>query len=195
MKIIILSDIHDNVWALNAILQTNQANECDLMICCGDLSSPFIIELMATYGKPVHIVLGNNDCDIAAMTGKLAKFPHIRIHGEYYRDELGGKTIAVNHYPDRAQKLADLQAYDLVCYGHDHDAKSYLSGKTLKLNPGAVMGYNGGTLKDVPSSFMIYNTDTGEVEAIKISDYYTTNNRPIVEIWKELSIKADVSSE
>lgn len=192
MKIIILSDIHDNVWALKAILQTNQATECDLMVCCGDLSSPFIIELLATYGKPVHIVLGNNDCDVAVMISKLAKYTQIKIHGEYYRDELDGKTIAVNHYPDKAQKLADLQTYNLVCYGHNHEAKSNLFGKTMMLNPGAVMGFNGGTLMDIPSSFMIYNTDTEAVEAMTISDYHTTGSRATVEKWESHSISAVV---
>jgi uncharacterized protein len=190
MKILVLSDIHDNIWALKSILQTNQARECDLMICCGDLNAPFIIDLLATYNKPVHIVLGNNDCDVATMVGKLAKFPQIKIHGEYYRDEIGGKTIAVNHYPDKAQKLADLQNYDLVCYGHNHEAKTNFSGKTLMLNPGAVMGFNGRTLEEIPSSFMTYNTDAGEVQAFKILDYHQTGSKPSVEEWEEHSISA-----
>ena len=168
MKILLLSDIHDNIWALKTILQSPQAAEADVLICGGDLCSPFIIDLLSGFKKTVHIVLGNNDCDVAAMIGKLAKYPNIKIHGEYYRDELDNKTIAVNHYPEKAQKLLQLQAYDVVCYGHDHSIFVRQEGKTLLLNPGAVMGFNAMQLKDIDSSFMVYNTRTHAVDAYRI---------------------------
>jgi len=169
MKILLLSDIHDNVWALQTILQSQQAADADVLISCGDLCSPFIIDLLAAFKKPVHSVLGNNDCDVAAMVGKLAKYPHIKIHGEYYRDELDNKTIAVNHYPDKAKKLLQLQAYDIICYGHDHSIFAKTEGKTLLLNPGAVMGFNAMELRDVDSSFMVYYTRTNAVEAYRLT--------------------------
>jgi putative phosphoesterase len=169
MKILLLSDIHDNVWALQVILQSQQAVEADVLICCGDLCSPFIIDLLAVFKKPVHTVLGNNDCDVAAMTGKLPKYLNVKIHGEYYRDELDNKTIAVNHYPDKAQKLLQLQAYDVVCYGHDHSIFAKNEDKTLLLNPGAVMGFNAMQLKDIDSSFMIYNTRTNAVDSYRLN--------------------------
>ncbi len=169
MKILLLSDIHDNIWALKNILQSPQAAKAEVLICCGDLCSPFIIDLLSVFQKPVHIVLGNNDCDVAAMTGKLPKYPNIKIHGEYYRDELDNKTIAVNHYPENAQKLLQLQAYDVVCYGHDHSIFSKNEGKTLLLNPGAVMGFNAMQLKDIDSSFMVYDTRTNAVEAYRLA--------------------------
>lgn len=169
MKILILSDIHDNVWALQTILQSKQAAEAEMLICCGDLCSPFIIDLLAAFKKPVHIVLGNNDCDVEHMIEKLAKYPHIKIHGEYYRDELDNKTIAVNHYPEKAEKLLQLQVYDLVCYGHNHSIAATLQGKTLLLNPGAVMGFAPAVLKDIDSSFMVYNTRNNAVEAWRLN--------------------------
>jgi len=175
MKILLLSDIHDNVWALRVILQSQQAAEADVLICCGDLCSPFIIDLLAAFKKPVHTVLGNNDCDVAAMTGKLAKYSNVKIHGEYYRDELDNKTIAVNHYPDKAQKLLQLQAYDVVCYGHDHSIFTKHEGKTLLLNPGAVMGFNAMRLTDINSSFMVYNTRLSDVQAYRFARNATTN--------------------
>ncbi|MFT4153355.1 metallophosphoesterase family protein [Parafilimonas sp.] len=168
MKILLLSDIHDNVWALKTLLQSKQAAEADVLVCCGDLCSPFMIDLLSACKKPVHIVLGNNDCDVAAMTGKLSKYPGIKIHGEYYRDELDNTTIAVNHYPENAQKLVQLQAYDVVCYGHDHSIFVRQEGKTLLLNPGAVMGFDARQLKDIDSSFMVYNTRSNAVDAYRI---------------------------
>ena len=169
MQILILSDIHDNIWALKTILQSQQAAEAGVLICCGDLCSPFIIDLLGAFKKPIHIVLGNNDCDVEHMVGKLSQYPHIKIHGEYYRDELDNKTIAVNHYPEKAEKLVQLQAYDVVCYGHDHSIFIQQEGKTLLLNPGAVMGFAPRELKDIDSSFMVYNTRIHSVEAYRLT--------------------------
>lgn len=188
MKILLLSDIHDNVWALQTVLKSQQANEANALICCGDLCSPFIIDLLSAFNKPVHIVLGNNDCDVAAMMGKLPKYSNIKIHGEYYRDELEAKTFAVNHYPEKAQKLVELQVYDVVCYGHDHAIFAKYAGKTLLLNPGAVMGFNAMQLKDVHSSFMVYNTLTDEVEAYKLTNYLKNETEPSIVRWNEYCI-------
>lgn len=188
MKILLLSDIHDNVWALQTILKSQQANGADALICCGDLCSPFIIDLLSAFKKPVHTVLGNNDCDVAAMTGKLSKYPIIKIHGEYYRDELKAKTFAVNHYPEKAQKLMELQIYDVVCYGHDHAIFAKHLGKTLLLNPGAVMGFNAMQLKDIHSSFMVYNTLTDEVEAYRLTNYLNNKTDTAIVRWDEYCI-------
>jgi putative phosphoesterase len=182
MQILVFSDIHDNVWALQTILQSPQAAKADAIICCGDLCSPFIIDLLSVFKKPVHIVLGNNDCDVAAMTGKLPKYPCIKIYGEYYRDELGNKNFAVNHYPDKAQKLLQLQAYDVVCYGHDHSIFAKQEGKTLLLNPGAVMGFNAMKLQDIDSSFMLYNTINNSVEAYHFNIKESRND---IVTWEE----------
>ncbi len=40
MRIVILSDIHDNVWKLAAALDAVR-NNTDAMLRCGDLCSPF----------------------------------------------------------------------------------------------------------------------------------------------------------
>jgi len=183
MQILILSDIHDNIWALQTILQSPQAAKADALICCGDLCSPFIIDLLSGFKKPVHIVLGNNDCDVAAMTGKLSRYPFIKIHGEYYRDELDNKTFAVNHYPEKAQKLLQLQAYDVVCYGHDHSILAKQKDATLLLNPGAVMGFNAMQLQDIDSSFMMYDTRTNKAEA-----YRLRRDEPGITRWDEFCI-------
>ena len=69
----------------------------------------------------------------------------------------------------KAQKLLQLQVYDVVCYGHDHAIFAKMEGKTLLLNPGAVMGFNAMQLKDIDSSFMVYDARTHAVEAYRLS--------------------------
>lgn len=165
MKLTILSDIHDNVWNLQKVLDSPEVQKTDALLCCGDLCAPFIIKLMGQgYAKPIHIVLGNNDGDVASFIRAAASFPNIRLHGEYFRGEFGGKTIAMNHYPDKGRLLAESGQYDIVCYGHDHQLnRGEKVGSTLLINPGAVMGYNGAKLEDITATYIILDTETLKV--------------------------------
>ncbi|MCO6489876.1 MAG: YfcE family phosphodiesterase [Phaeodactylibacter sp.] len=165
MKLTILSDIHDNVWNLKKALAGPAVQQTDALLCCGDLCAPFIIRLLGEgYARPIHIVLGNNDGDVASIIRVADNFEHVHLHGEYFRGEFGGRTLAMNHYPIKGRILAESGQYDVVCYGHDHQLnRGEKTGNTLLLNPGAIMGYNGAALKDIPATYMVL--DTGTLEA------------------------------
>lgn len=164
MKIAILSDIHDNVWNLFKAIEMPELQNTDALLFCGDLCAPFIIKLMGQgYSKPIHMVLGNNDGDVAAIISNASNFGNIHIHGEYFRGELDGKTFAMNHYPDKARILAENGNYDVVCYGHNHTLAEEQLGNTLLINPGPIMGFHGGQLKKVAASFMIMDTQALKV--------------------------------
>lgn len=172
MKLTILSDIHDHVWNLQKALATPAVQETDALLCCGDLCAPFIIKLLGQGypGRPIHIVLGNNDGDVASIINVAKGFPDIHIHGEYFRGEFGGQTLAMNHYPDKARILAEEQMYDIVCYGHNHEISTKVNiGKTLLINPGTLMGYHGGKLTEAPVSFVTLDT-----ERMEPSEHYLT---------------------
>jgi predicted phosphodiesterase len=61
-----------------------------------------------------------------------------------------------------AEGLAALGAYDLVCHGHDHQARAEQIGNTLLVNPGEIMGWKG------RSDCAIYDTESGRVERIEL---------------------------
>ena len=167
MKIAILSDIHDHVWNLESALSRPELQDTDTMLFCGDLCAPFVIKLLGQgYTQPIHTVLGNNDGDLAAIFANAKNFNHIHIHGEYFRGELGGKTIGMNHYPDKARMLAENGGYDLVCYGHNHTLAQDQIGDTLLVNPGAIMGFHGGRLEDIEPTFLFLETDSMQTEVI-----------------------------
>ncbi len=169
MKITILSDIHDNIWNLKKALSTAELQDTEVMLFCGDLCAPFIVKLLGQgYAKPIQMVLGNNDGDVAAIITNANNFPNIRVHGEYFRGDFGGKNVAVNHYPDKARLLAENEGYDIVCYGHNHTLAEETVGSTLLLNPGAIMGFHGGSLKDITPSFMVLDTNSMQTEVVLI---------------------------
>ena len=160
MLIGILSDIHDNIWALDDALE--ELSACDALLCLGDLCAPFT---MAAIGKgfagPVYTAWGNNDGDKVHISRQADNHEHVQIKGDVCFVELGGRRIAMTHYPELAEALAQGGQYDLVCHGHDHERRIVQGEKTVLLNPGEVMGRFG------VRSVAVYDTEEGKARLIE----------------------------
>jgi len=157
MKIAILSDAHDNIWKLEEVLQ--QLEGVGALLFCGDFCAPFSLAAIAEgFAGPVHVVFGNNDGDQWLLTRNANRADNVTLHGTFAALELGGKRIAVTHYPQVAEGAAASGLYDLVCYGHNHTRQIERVGDCLKVNPGEVMGRFG------VSSYAVYDTETGDAE-------------------------------
>jgi putative phosphoesterase len=167
MRIAILSDVHDNLWNLRVAIESVRA--ADVLICCGDLCSPFVMDQLAKFPGPVHIVFGNNDADLFRITRKSSE--RVKVHGEFFETELDGKKVAVNHFDNIARPVALSGEYDLVCYGHNHEFRVMQLGRTTAINPGPIMGakFPGGQWTDVAPTFVVYETGSGRVEAYEIA--------------------------
>jgi hypothetical protein len=169
MKLTILSDTHDNLWALKSAMP--QIATADAAIHCGDLCSPFMLKELGQgmNGKPAHVVWGNNEGDILLMTRVAAQFPNLTLHGAFAELEFDGVRVAVNHYPDIARGLAASGKYDLVCFGHNHIASLTKVGvgsalpQCQLLNPGEMMGMMG------PRTFAFFDTATRAVEFVNVA--------------------------
>ena len=168
MKIAILSDIHDNVWSLAAALE--HAQEAEALLCCGDLCSPFIIPRLAEgfSGRPIHIVFGNNDADLLRIARQAGRFPQVQLHGAFFQGEVGGVSLAMNHYDDIALAIAASGQYQVVCYGHNHAYRVEQIGRTLTINPGTLLGYDPIHNRDVAMTFVLYDTASGEVRGCQV---------------------------
>jgi len=170
MRIAVISDIHDHVWKLDAALAGLAS--CDLMICCGDLCSPFIVhQLGRGFARPLHIIFGNNDGDLYRITANARTYPQIQLHGEWFRAEIDGRRVAAHHFDNVVRPVTASAEFDLVCFGHNHVFEISRAGRTLAVNPGSVMGCTfgpDGTRKDVASTCAVYDTATGEAEGYTI---------------------------
>ncbi len=156
MRIAICSDIHDNIWKLEAALPG--MNEANVLIFCGDFCAPFTLtQLGRGFEGPVHAVLGNNDGDQRLLLTKAEEVGNVELHGQFTELELGGLRVAVTHYPDIARGLAAGDRYDVVCYGHDHTLHEERVGGTLLVNPGEIMGRFG------RSTYMLLDTTSRSV--------------------------------
>jgi hypothetical protein len=161
MKIAILSDVHDNIWRLEALLA---GLEADVLVFCGDFCAPFTLAQIAEgFAGPIHVVFGNNDGDQFLLSQVAGKYGHVTLHGDFAELDFGGRSVAVTHYPQIGKALAQGGVYDLVCHGHSHERLVEGHGETLRVNPGEVMGRLG------LSTFALYDTVSGEAEIVEIA--------------------------
>ena len=172
MLIAVLSDIHDHLANLAAALGHAAAPggtgpRADALVCCGDLCSPFVVDELARGfpAGPIHLVFGNNDGDryrIAAKAGGPTA-PNVAVHGESAELELGGRRVFVHHFADVGRLAVAAGRFDLVCYGHDHERALVRDGRSLGINPGAVMGWHP-RRGEIRPTFALYDTETGAAE-------------------------------
>jgi putative phosphoesterase len=169
MKIVILSDIHDNIWNLNAALA--RLTQADALICCGDLCSPFVVNLLADgfRDRPIHIVFGNNDGDSYRIMKNASRFSYVHMDGEFFQSELGGKRFGVTHFNDIGLGLARSGQFDVVCFGHNHCFQIERVKNTLSINPGTLMGYDPINVKEVPPTLMIYDTKSDTASGYQLA--------------------------
>ncbi len=165
MLIGVFSDVHDNLENLRRALALFTERGATTLIFCGDFCSPIPSREMGSgFAGDIHVVFGNGDGDRFAISN-VAKnqYPNLKLHGEHAELELGGRKIAVTHYPFYAKALARTGDYDAVFSGHTHQKHEERFGNCLWLNPGELLGWQGAP------TCVIYNTDTNSAEFVSLA--------------------------
>lgn len=143
-KVAVISDSHDNIWNLDIALEAIRASGAEVLLHCGDLVAPFIVDRLAEgFPGEIHIIFGNNDGDGRLLQTLAANQDRVHLHAIYNELTAGGRTIAMIHYPEPALRIAQSGHFDLVCYGHDHTKHSEQIGRCWLVNPGEIMGLRG----------------------------------------------------
>jgi putative phosphoesterase len=146
MKVCIVSDSHDHRPLLEAAVRAAKAEGAEAVLHCGDVVAPSTLSVLIPLGLPVHVIHGNNPGDLYMMA-RVASKPanQVTFYGQDAGIELGGRKIFLVHYPHYAEAMATTGKWDLVCCGHDHEAKvdtvkNIDGGQTYLVNPGTVGG-------------------------------------------------------
>ncbi|MGV1098450.1 YfcE family phosphodiesterase [Thiovibrio sp. JS02] len=170
MRIAILSDTHDHIGNLRAAVKYINAYSVSMLIHCGDLISPFMLDELAKFAGAVHLIYGNNAGDqhlISQSCG--SRYPGITQHGIFGAVEAGGRKIAFTHYPQLARGIACQGLFDVVCCGHNHRYHVEKVGACLLINPGELLG------KDDQPGFAILQCETMQVERVEVGTPFGDN--------------------
>lgn len=164
-KVAIISDSHDNIWNLAKALEAIRASGADVLLHCGDLVAPFIVNHLAEgFPGEIHIIFGNNDADGRLLQIQASNQKHVHLHAVYNELEVGGRKIAMIHYPEPALRIAQSGQFDLVCYGHNHTKHAERISDCWLVNPGEIMGMNG------EPTWGLYDCEGHTFELIGIGD-------------------------
>ena len=134
MIIAIISDTHDNVYAVKEIIEHLKDINPDLLIHLGDIISPNTLELCK--GFKAVFIRGNNDGDINKLEF-ITKKNHQLFTPEFSFTTNGKRLIAIHGHTKELDIIINSGLYDYVLHGHTHEIKIEKKGKTLILNPGA----------------------------------------------------------
>jgi len=115
MKILVISDIHEN----------------------------FDNRMIASQDIPTHLVWWNNDGTRVAITKKFIEADNGSIVSNECFDscQVWGRKIFLTHYPLLAQSIAKSWDFDAVFYWHDHKNFSGYQDTCLIFNPGEISAH------------------------------------------------------
>jgi len=163
MRIGLLSDTHNQEWAVKSAVKRLRAEHITTVLHAGDVTNAATLALLA--GFDAWIARGNCDYELALEHKATALFGEDRFL-LLHKLELAGARIALAHGNVEAlvTGLVRSGAFDYVIQGHTHNPADDKIGNTRLINPGAL----GNTLGRVPT-FAILNLATGDLEWIEVS--------------------------
>lgn len=162
MRIGLMSDTHDRVPAIDALLREMLARDVHFVLHAGDFCSPFSLKPFQDHGIALAGVFGRNDGDheglramaTQGMGQELFESPHGMTMGSH-------KLLVVHDIADVGER--SVLAHAIVVHGHTHLQEMKTRNDTLIVNPGEACGW----LYGAPSA-AILDLDTKQVEFIKL---------------------------
>lgn len=159
MRLLLISDTHDIVAHIRMVFaQALQRGPVDAVLHMGDLARAETLDVIAEAALPVYYVMGNNEDDPEGIALHCQDLGIVFL-GEQADISLGGRRIAMTHYPRVAQSLATFGEFDLICFGHSHNAlKQQLPSGGWLVNPGNLAGWR------EEARYAIYDTKAHTVQ-------------------------------
>ncbi len=162
MRVGLLSDSHDRVPAIDALLREMLARDVNFVLHAGDYCSPFSLRPFRDHNIAMAGVFGRNDGDPAGLRSyaeqgmgqELFEAPHSIKLADH-------KVLIVHDIGDVVER--SVLAHSIVIHGHTHLQEMKTRGETLIVNPGEACGW----LHGAPSA-AILDLDTKQVEFIKL---------------------------
>lgn len=161
MKLIIISDIHDNEVNLKKALHWCGKEGISHMVCCGDVTNNETLGIISqNFEGKVYLVRGNIE-----LYGEedLKNYKNIEYGGRVATWKFKNTWVGACHEPYLIDKVLERQDCDIVFYGHTHKPWEETRGKTRIVNPGTL----GGVFAE--ATFAVYNTMNKELELKRVN--------------------------
>jgi len=164
MKIVIISDIHDNLHKLEKCLEICKEEKVEKILCLGDVANKDTLLYLATNFKNNIFLVRGNACSYPhSFVKTLTNVKYFENIGVVNLDNL---KIGIVHQPYKIELLKENNKnnFDFIFYGHTHKPWIENEKNAYLANPGNLTG-------DVYSStFAILNSETKKIELKMINN-------------------------
>lgn len=147
VKIGVISDTHDNIPAVEKVLNELEKRNVRMLIHAGDIIAPFTLRRILARGFEFKGVFGNNDGEVVLLS-RVAQEHGAVLTPQPLLVRAGELSILVMHGVQDLQETKNLVTrlasggnFDVIVYGHTHETDVRRLGKTLIINPGEACGY------------------------------------------------------
>jgi uncharacterized protein len=162
MRIGLMSDTHDRVPAIDALLREMLARDVHFVLHAGDYCSPFALKPFQDHNIAMAGVFGRNDGDHEGLMSAAAQGVGQELfESPHGMTMLESKLLIVHDIGDVVER--SVLAHQIVVHGHTHLQEMKTRNDTLIVNPGEACGW----LYGAPSA-AILDLNTKQVEFIKL---------------------------
>ncbi len=167
MKVGLLSDTHDRLPAIRALLEYMQRLGVGLVLHAGDFCAPFSLQPFIDVNMQMVGVFGRNDGDHEGLRAFAQRGMGLELFESPHSFELGGQRILLVHDMADASPRS-IESHGVVVHGFTHREEMMIRGETLIVNPGEGCGW----LHGKPSG-AILDLDSKDVHFFKLDDVHT----------------------
>lgn len=154
-----MSDSHDNLDAIKRAVRFFSETNCELVVHAGDFIAPFAAEELSSLACPVKAVFGN--CDGEKKGLKMVFAPFGEIKREPFAFDYAHRNFLLTHTHFANEMYLRSGKYDVIIYGHTHNAEIRKARNSLLINPGETGGWLTGK-----SSVALLDPEISEAEII-----------------------------
>ncbi len=138
MKVVIISDIHDNLVNLKKCLKWCQKERIEKIVCCGDLTNNDTLgALSKNFSGEICLIKGN--CEIYEEMD-VKKYKNINYFGKIGYFKIDKKNVGACHEPFLIDKVMEKGECDIIFYGHTHKPWQETKNGVMRVNPGTLGG-------------------------------------------------------
>ncbi len=132
----LISDTHDNVFAIKNAVELFKKKKVDFVIHLGDIIA--LITVLQFKGLRMKFISGNCDGDIQMIKKKISEIDGDFL-GEFFILKANDKKIAMlhGHNQKKLNELITSKKHDYIIHGHTHLKRNDKLENTRIINPGA----------------------------------------------------------